>query len=102
MPKEYRFCFDILELAGLDETQSYAKGYNTGLTMDYRREKTIERARNEVVTIGLMAYERWEKSGDYKFVLLHEYIRGLNHGLEQRAQRISNKRLAKSKGPKNS
>ena len=91
MPKKYRLCFDILELAGLDERQSYAKGFDTGLTSDHRTTKTIEQARNEVVAIGLMAHERWEKSGDYRFVLLHEYIRGLNHGLEQRAERLMNK-----------
>lgn len=95
MPKEYKLCFDILELAGLDERQSYEKGYETGLGLDYRTQKTIERARNEVVAFGLLAHERWEKTGDYKFVLLHEYIRGLNHGLQQRARLVMEKRRSK-------
>ncbi len=98
MSKKYKFCFDIMELEGLDDKQSYEKGYNTGLTMDYRSERTIERARSEVVTFGLLAYERWEKTGDYKYVLLHEYIRGLNHGLQERGKRlVERQRLRKRK-----
>ncbi len=89
MPKKYKLCFDIMELEGLDDKQSYEKGYNTGLAMDYRSERTIERARSEVVTFGLVVYERWEKTGDYRYVLLHEYIRGLNHGLQERGRRIA-------------
>ncbi len=97
MPRTYRLCFDILELVGLDEKQSYEKGHNTGLTTDYRSERTIERARHEVVVIGLMAHEHWEKTGDYKYVLLHEYIRGLNHGLLEKAQGIVKRRSKKQK-----
>lgn len=100
MPKRYKLFFDVRELTGLDDRQSYDKGYSTGLNLDYRTERTIERARNEIVEAGLVAYENWEKTGDFKYVLLHEYIRGLNHGLQQRALKLSRRRVSKKTGEK--
>ena len=90
--QNYKLCFDIMELTGLDENQAYEKGLNTGLSLDYRSPGSIERARSEVVAFGLLVHEKWEKTGDYKFVLLHEYVRGLNHGLKEKADRLAERR----------
>ncbi|PKM83032.1 MAG: hypothetical protein CVU89_02585 [Firmicutes bacterium HGW-Firmicutes-14] len=96
MPKKYTYLIDIMELTGLDEKQAYEKGFGTGLSLDYRSEKTIAKARSEVVAAGLLAHERWEKTGDFKYVLLHEYIRGLNHGLEKKSQDIIERKMARA------
>ncbi|MBU7005929.1 hypothetical protein [Phosphitispora fastidiosa] len=93
--KNYKMCFDIMELEGLNEAQAYEKGLTAGQALDYRTERSIERARNEVVAFGLLAHERWEKSGEFKYVLLHEYIRGLNHGLKEMADRLTERKTAK-------
>lgn len=95
MPKMYTFCFDVLDLVDIDERQAYTKGYETGLNTDYRSQRTIEKARSQVVATGLVAHERWEKTGEFKYVLLHEYIRGLNHGLEEKARAITKRRKPK-------
>ncbi len=94
--KKYKMCFDIMELEGLNETEAYEKGFQAGLELDYRSVRSIERARNEVVAFGLLAHERWEKSGEFKYVLLHEYIRGLNHGLKEKADRLTERKKSES------
>jgi len=96
MLREFTLCLDFLELPGLDETQAYERGYDTGLVMDYRSERTIGAARSDVVAFGLLVYEKWEKTGDFKYVLAHEYIRGLNHGLRQKAEKIAGRNKVKS------
>lgn len=97
MPDSYKLCLDVVELIGLNEGQCYEKGFQSGLKLDYRSERTIKKARQEVVTSGLLAFERWEKTKDFKYVLLHEYIRGLNHGLQKREEGIIERRRSKVK-----
>lgn len=84
----YKFSLDITELEGLDDRQAYEMGFNAGLHLDYRSPNTIDRARSEAVTYGLLAHEKWEKTHDYRFVLFHEFIRGLNRGLRQKELRL--------------
>lgn len=95
----YKFSMDISELEGLDDRQAYEMGYNAGLNLDYRSTNTIDRARSEAVTYGLLAHEKWEKTQDYRFVLFHEFIRGLNRGLRQKELKLVKRKalLAKTK-----
>lgn len=83
MSGDFTFLVDIAELAGLSEKEAYNKGLANGLEMSFETEENIAAARSEVIAYGLAIHEKWEKTQDFIYVLAHEYVRGLNHGLQQ-------------------
>lgn len=89
MTSKYTFIVDIAELSGLSEREAYEKGLRTGINMSFENAGEIEEARGEVVAYGLIIHEKWEKTRDYIYVLAHEYTRGLNHGLQRKAEEMS-------------